>query len=89
MGKRERTGILFLWLLCMLPALFLGYGSDPDAWLVAHAAYALGKKSPTQRPRWEAMERSMHAEKERLKKEGKLVFVARSVEKVTTAGTSK
>ena len=48
--------------------LLMGQSRTP-ACLVDGRAYALGKKSLPQRPRWEVMERSMHAEKEQLKKE--------------------
>jgi len=48
--------------------LLMGQSRTP-AFLVDGRAYTLGKKSPRQIPRWEAMEQAMHAEKERLKEE--------------------
>jgi len=50
--------------------LLMGQRRTP-ACLVDGTAYELGKKSPSQTPRWGALERSMHAEKERLKEKVK------------------
>ncbi|MDZ7620157.1 MAG: hypothetical protein U1E05_24415, partial [Patescibacteria group bacterium] len=44
----------------------MGQSSTPRC-LVDGVAYKLGRESPRQDSRWEAMEQSMHAEKERLK----------------------
>lgn len=46
--------------------LLMGQGRTP-ACLVNGTAYKLGKESPRQVPRWEAMEQSMRADKERLR----------------------
>ena len=48
--------------------LLMGQSGTPEC-LVDGSAYALGKKSPQQTPRWEAMEQAMHVDKERLVKE--------------------
>ncbi len=48
--------------------LLMGQSSAPRC-LVDGTAYKLGQESPRQDSRWEAMEQSMHAEKERLKEE--------------------
>ncbi len=50
------------------------------ACLVDGTAYELGTKSPPQAPRWEATERSMHAETERLKEKVKASIAAGSPE---------
>ncbi len=55
--------------------VFMGQSRMP-ACLVDGTAYGLGKKSPPQTPRWEAMERSMRAEKERLKEKVKASIAA-------------
>jgi len=55
--------------------VLMGQSRTP-ACLVDGTAYELGKKSPAQTPRWEAMERSMRAEKERLKEEVKASVAA-------------
>jgi len=55
--------------------VFMGQGRTP-ACLVDGTAYALGKKSPPQTPRWESMERSIRAEKERLKERVKASVAA-------------
>lgn len=46
--------------------LLMGQSRTP-ACLVNGTAYKLGKESPRQVPRWEAMEQSMRADKERLR----------------------
>ncbi len=46
--------------------VFMGQGRTPGC-LLDGSAYELGKKSPAQTPQWEGMERSMRAEKQRLK----------------------
>lgn len=48
--------------------VFMGQGGAP-ACLVDGTAYRLGKASPRQTPRWEALEQSLHPDKERLKGE--------------------
>ncbi|MBN1342581.1 MAG: hypothetical protein JXQ73_07875 [Phycisphaerae bacterium] len=55
--------------------VLMGQSRTP-ACLVDGTAYELGKKSPPQTPRWEAMERSMHAEKQRLKEKVKATVAA-------------
>ncbi|MBN1341246.1 MAG: hypothetical protein JXQ73_01125, partial [Phycisphaerae bacterium] len=55
--------------------LLMGQGRTPVC-LVDGTAYELGKKSPPQTPRWEAMERSMHAEEQRLKEKLKASIAA-------------
>jgi hypothetical protein len=55
--------------------VFMGQDRTP-ACLLDGSAYELGKNSPPQTPRWEAMERSMRAEKEALKEKAKAAVAA-------------
>ncbi len=60
--------------------VLMGQGRAP-ACLVDGSAYKLGKNCPAQTPRWEAMERSMRAEKERLKEKAKANIAAGKLER--------
>lgn len=55
--------------------VFMGQDSVPVC-LFDGSAYALGKQGPAQTSRWEAMERSMHAEKEALKEKAQANIAA-------------
>ncbi|MDH7514783.1 MAG: glycosyltransferase family 87 protein [Bacteroidota bacterium] len=43
LSARFRVGLISAWTLVVFPLTFLGYGSDPDAWLVARAAHDIAK----------------------------------------------
>ncbi len=59
--------------------LLMGQGQTPRC-LVDGTAYELGKKSPRQTSRWQTMEQSIHAEKQRLAEQWKASIGPRSPE---------